>query len=348
MLVSMSALNFVSFASQISIIIGSDGIIPLVISSAVMYLFTAGLIDLMQKHDGMEFYDILRLHLGKFTAGALYMIYAVTMIYLYSYAVRIVCSQVSVYMMKDLPLQVIEILFVAVTIYASTQGPDALTNFASVTAIPVMFILAVLFFMCLKDMDILNMFPLFTHSGGQYLTGTLHFVSYNFSSAFALAFLWGKVKDKDCHKLKKDLGWVFIAVTAVFAAYYILTTGVLGTDTTARIVFPAINIMHNRTSSGIFLNRYEIIIVSVVIIMYFTYSALMLTSSLEAVSYVTGKIPSYIFTGALVTIFLYILNDRTGGEYLARLLHMKGYLSAVPVLFILLFFFMGRKKCIKR
>ncbi len=343
-LLSFTSLNFVSFASQVAILIGTDGIIPLMISAGVMYLFSASIINLMDKHKGKTLYDIMRIYLGKVFSAVIYSIYIISILYLYSYCVRIICSQVKVYMLKDMPLWVIEMLFIFSTAYAARKGFDAIINFSSVAAFPVIFILAVLFFLCLKNMDIFNMLPMFTHRINEYADSSLHLISYNFSSAFSLPFILSHMREYDAKGVKKDIGKSIIISAMIFISYYVLIISVLGVSTTSKIVFPAINIMHNRTSSGIFLNRYEIIMVFNVIIMYFLYAAVMLLSAYEGIRDVTGNISSTVFSSFMIIIFLTFLNDRTGGEYIAGLLHMKGYFAAVPVIFTAVFFIMKKVK----
>jgi len=334
---SFLALNFVSFSSQVSIIIGTDGIIPLIISSAVMYLFAVLITYVMEKGGKKSFYDILTINLGRFSGKALYFIYVLSVIYLYSYAVRIICSQVNMYMLKDMNLIFIEGIFICVTLYAAKKGSGVLANFSKVLLYPVTFMLILLFVLCMNNMDILNMLPLFTSHPKQYLTASMHLISYNFSGVFCIPFVINDVYDLDRKVFLKKLFYIFLAVTSIFAAYYILCIGVLGVDTCRSIVFPAINIMHNRSSSGILLNRYEIIMVFVVVILYFLYCALMLSSAFTASVHAGRKNLLKILALTASVIFLFFLNDRTAGEYMAKVLHMQGYLAYVPTGFMIIF-----------
>ncbi len=342
---SFLALNFVSFSSQVSLIIGTDGIIPLLASGAVMFLFSVLLIKVMLNGGGKSFYEILTEELGKIAGSCVYFIYILTMIYLYSYAVRIICTQINVYMLKNMNMVFIEMTFILTTAYAAVKGFTPLGNFSRIFLYPIVFVLTLLFVLCINNMDILNMLPLFTNHPAQYLTASMHLISYNFSGVFAIPFIINKVYDPDGKILVRKLFYVFLAVTAIFCAYYILCIGVLGVDTCRSIVFPAINIMHNSTSSGILLNRYEIIIVFVVVILFFLYSAMMLSATLSGTGQVAGKAVAYIFSGAGIILILHFLNDRSAGEYIAKVLHMRGYLAYVPLgMIVILSYILLRRK----
>ncbi len=341
---SFTALNFVSFASQISVIIGTDGIIPLIASFVIMYIFGILLAKTMSVNKEKSFYDILTMHLGKFVGSILYIIYCISVMYLYSYAVRIICSQVNIYMMKKMAVPAIEIIFIAATVYAASKGFYAMASFGKILSYPIFFILFLLFCLCAGEMDIYNMLPAFTHRPQSYLNAIMHLVSYNFSGVFIIPFAIRYVEDYDERSFRKDLFFAFAAVLAIFIAYYILCIGVLGVNTCSKVVFPAINIMHNRTSSGIFLNRYEIIIVFTVIILYFLYCSAMLRCAHEGFSEITSSAASLIICAIIAGAFIFIFNDRSAGEYLARILHMQGYFSYIVFTFIPVLLWTGRRK----
>lgn len=343
LMVSFLALNFVSFASQIAILIGTDGIIPLFVSGGVMYIFSILSVKLMISNKGKSFYDILTGGLGKFVGSILYLFYIVVMIYLYSYAVRIIATQVSVYMLPGKSMYVIYVVFISITLYAIIKGLAAIGNFSRIILYPIVFMLIFLFFLSVNNMDILNMFPLFTSSPGSYLNAVMHLLSYNFSGAFCIPFIVNNVYDIDEKSISREIGIVFLTSFGIFCVYYVLCIGVLGVDTCRSIVFPAINIMHNSTSSGIFLNRYEIIIVFIVIILYFLYCAVMMFSSVRGIYEITEKTFAGIFTPAVAVVFVYILNDRAWGEYIARILHMRGLLGYFPIVMTILFIYLLRR-----
>ena len=159
-----------------------------------------------------------------------------------------------------------------------------------------------------------------------------------------MPFIIDEVNMADSSISKKAL-WAFLSVAAIFSAYYVLCIGVLGVDTCRSIVFPAINIMHNSSSSGILLNRYEIIIVFIVVILYFLYCSLFLYSALKGAGRMKKKgYLAYIVSFTGIFFILSLLNDKAAGEYIAKMLHMKGYLGYFFVVMIVLCVFLLWRK----
>ena len=341
---SFLALNFVSFSSQVSILIGTDGIIPLLVSGGVMYGYLFLIIRLMMRDDRKSYYEVLISGLGKFVGRVVYFLHLCVIVYLYCYAIRIVTTQVSVYMLPGKNIYLIQGIFIFATVYSAQKGLRAMGNFCSVLLYPVIFMLAFLFFLSSDNMDIKNMLPIFTHGGSEYLRAIMHLLSYNFSGVLCVPFIIDEVNMADSSISKKAL-WAFLSVAAIFSAYYVLCIGVLGVDTCRSIVFPAINIMHNSSSSGILLNRYEIIIVFIVVILYFLYCSLFLYSALKGAGRMKKKgYLAYIVSFTGIFFILSLLNDKAAGEYIAKMLHMKGYLGySFVVMIVLCVFLLWRK-----
>ncbi|MBE6038506.1 MAG: hypothetical protein E7218_04805 [Anaerofustis stercorihominis] len=336
LLFSFIALNFVSFSGQVALLCGTDGIIPLIINASVMYLFCVLLIRFMLRNKGLSFYGALKENFGKTVSVTVCIIYAATCLYLCAYAARIICSQINIYMLDKFDLRIIEGIFILSCVYAASKSFKTLSNFSQVLIKPTVFVLILLLVLCINNADILNMLPLFTSSAEQYFNTSMHLISYNFSSSFAIAFILPYVRDYDIKKGQKQLFYVMILSVIIFSAYYVLCIGVLGVDTCRSIIFPAINVMHNNVSPGILLNRYEIIIVFAVTILYFLYTALMLKSGYTAIKDITGKNTAVAVSVSVIAATLTALNDRTVGEYVASIFHIKGILGYVPIGMIIL------------
>lgn len=322
---------------------GTDGIIPVMISAVLMYSLSSLITDVCCRHRRTEFYDILRMYTSKIPAGVIYIIYTAGLIYIYCLSARDICAQITIYMAKDMPAVLAEMFFICATAYAAFCGIAGIANIASVTAKPLAVFFSVLILMCAFDADIKNMLPAFTHGAMSYKAGIMHICAGSFPSVLCLPCIIRHTKDADAPKIKRQLRKAFVFSSLLLCGYYIIPVSVLGADSCREIVFPAINIMHMKSSPGMFLNRYEIVMVFLVVMMYFISSSLILLSALSFVRYVTSENAAIFITFPAVAFIMFLLHNRSVAESMVTLTHIKGYMSFLPLLLGIIFLIMKGK-----
>ena len=109
---------------------------------------------------------------------------------------------------------------------------------------------------------------------------------------------------------------IFAAVFAVYCAFYVMCISVLGTEFTIDYVFPALRIVQSDNSHNAFFERFEIMLLSSVIVMHIMYFSVTLRSVKTAAESVfnekNAKIAFFLSPVIVFAVVLFFKNQAIG------------------------------------
>ena len=126
------ALNFLTLPSRLSAECASDGIICLIITSIIAYGAVCVTINFMAKYPGHTFYSALHNSLGKPLAITFYALYIIHLLIFFTYCTRLICDQISVYMLREYPIWFIECIFLSCVIFLCFKRTKTFGNIAQI------------------------------------------------------------------------------------------------------------------------------------------------------------------------------------------------------------------------
>ncbi len=312
------ALNFLTYASRLTNACLTDGILPILITSVIAYAGACAIIKVMLSHKGMDFRQILTLLWGKVFGNIVFGIFVLNLFHFSWYAIRLLSEQIGVCMLRNVSVVMIELILILTVLFIGIKRLRTLGNLSQILIWYAGINLLLLLLLTSKAAEIKNMLPLFTSGLPEYTRGVLVTSSYLFSAVLALPFFIPKVegiygKNKVIYK---DMLIIFAAVFAVYCAFYVMCISVLGTEFTIDYVFPALRIVQSDNSHNAFFERFEIMLLSSVIVMHIMYFSVTLRSVKTAAESVfnekNAKIAFFLSPVIVFAVVLFFKNQAIG------------------------------------
>ncbi len=317
------ALNFLTYPSRLTNACMSDGIIPLLISSLLAYAGCCCILKVMTAYKDMDFRQILIKLSGKWIGNIIFVIFIINLFNFSWYSIRLLSEQINSCMLRNVPIVMIEMLLILSVLFIGVKRIRTLGNLSSILVWYVGICLAVLVVLSSKAAEFKNMLPLFTSELSQYANGVLVNSSYLFSAVLAIPFFVPKVDGiyEKGRRLYKDFAVIFACVFGVYCAFYILCISVLGTQYTSDYIFPALRIVQSDNSHNAFFERFEIMLLSSIIVMHITYFSVMLRSIKNAAENAFDKKKAdivFFASPALIFIVVLFFNNESIGKLVFR------------------------------
>lgn len=329
------ALNFVTFPAKLAQCVSTDGVVCLVISFAVAYGGIAAVFKVMMSYPGKSFIEILSAIFGKTGGRIMLALYFANLIHFSAYITRLIGEQVVVYILREHPVAMAEIILLLTVFLLAGKRIRALGNITQLLFWIVFISLSVLALVALSTCVVGNLLPVGTSSLPDYLRGTAVCSSYLFSAGVALPFFIPFVKNIYTEKVYKDFFLILLAAFVFFAVFYLLCISILGAEKTAEFVFPAFSIVQSDNARSAFFERFEVLLLTAVINLYFIYTSVMTRSigllSEELWGLKKGRAVLYISFAVIFALVMF-LNGETVGRVVYDFLNSSTLTSPHAVL----------------
>ena len=307
--------SFVGVPSHLAKNCNTDGILVLLVVSFLGYGAYYCLIKVFSSYKDKSFNEVLEHLLGKAFGRIFYVVFLVGTVFYISAGLRIITEQVNVYMLRTCPFIVVELVFLVLSIYLVSKRVKTLFNFSQIAIYPIIAIISLLAICTVVNVELENMLPLFNSSFKDISRSVLILMSYLFSGIMLVPIFMKRVDSFDEKKALLEGIYIIGGVFLIYAVYYIMCIGVLGTDLTGREMFPSLTIMQSNKSKYVFLERYEILLLSAVLLMFFVYISALMKGVLMSIQIKEKKKKRFIQVGILLSVFVVMLvfNSRTIG-----------------------------------
>ena len=343
------ALNFVTFPGRLAQLCATDGLIPLLATAVIAFGAGLSLICLMGRYPGKSFYEVLELSLGKVFSKIVFAVYLILCLYYAAYAIRVICEQVKMFMLRYFNLYIIEAVFVLCVLYFCTKRAKTFGNVGQILFYIVTSFVLFLAVITFPNGEIENMLPLFQAEPTSLFRGFLLINSYKYSAVLALPFFLPHVEKLNVKMAKKQIFFAIFGVFFIFGMYYVLCVSVLGAEVCGKIIFPAVNIMQSPSGKTIIFDRYEILMLFAVLNLYAVYISVMMKSVRIGVNELCPSKNWIFYMLFLVVVALvYLLNERLVYDVIHSTLHEGGVFAMVPLLHYLVCFVAAVRRKVKK
>lgn len=197
--------------------------------------------DLARLYPGKTLTGICRAALGDYFGPAVSVLLVLQLFLITVYATRETEMMVRAYFFTQMPAQAIDLFVLGLCLYLAVHGLDAITRLASFMLIIPLAVLLTLLVFGLKNVNLMNVLPIFEGSPAQWLSAGYHYI-FALSAVSALffyvPFLSGPAS------VKRVGFWVLsLSVPFYFLAAF-GTIGVFGPTITHQLAWPTVEFFH--------------------------------------------------------------------------------------------------------
>jgi spore germination protein len=267
LVVSMIGVGVFYSPSLVAKYVGADGWLVAIITGIIVFFIMFLMNQLMKINTYDDIVIILKNIYGGVLGRVISIVYAVMMILALSISLRVFSEFVTMFLLNNTPTEVILVTLIFLGMYLSRGGLVNIVHFNEL-AFWMIFIPAVIaFLLTLPVADFTNLLPVFTAAPKSYMSGSfeLIFLLNGFSMAFILI---PYVKKKE--RITKLLRHSSIFIAAFYGITFILVAATLSVGQVKDTIFPTITMIQSITSKSGFLERWDVLIMAIWVIFYFT------------------------------------------------------------------------------
>ncbi|NLW69674.1 MAG: GerAB/ArcD/ProY family transporter [Eubacteriaceae bacterium] len=345
-IIAFLSLNFLTFPSRLTQQTGSDGMVCILITGAVAYLAIVCGVKIMLAHPSKSFPEVLKIIFGKWLSKIILFLFVMNFMLFTLYTLRILAELICSYIIPDMPLIMVESVFLLTCMYLLFRRLRTLGNVAQILFGLLAANFVVLSFVCIGPSNPMNLLPLFTSKPLDYLNGTLVMCAYLFSGALTIPFFMPYICDlkQNSGRIFKDMLGMVAMVCGVYCLFYYFCIGVLGKRYCAKYVFPAMSVAQGDGDSSAFFERFELILLINMLCMMFTYITVMLKGIKFAIydSSLKEKNKAVLLAVSLSLIMAadIFLNTETVGKVVFRFMDASNLTSSHMSLLIFVYVIM--------
>ena len=337
-LIVFIALNFLTFPSRLADTVKTDGVISIILVSAVAFLSVSATFKIMLSYKGKTFPEVLCELFGKKLGQFVNLIYLINLYVLFVYTLRLINEHIISYVLPEMQPFFVEGIYMLCVLFLTEKRLRTHGNMAQILAPWIVFIFLWLVLGIARSCDPEKMLPLFTSGLSEHAKAFLMMCAFTFSGTMSLPYVIPFVSDiaENEKRVYKDFLFLILAVCGLFCLYYTVCVSILGWEFCSSYIFPAIAVAQSDNAKNSFIERYEILLLSNVFMNIYIYQA----TAIRGIKFSlrgffkddkkAGK--AYIVVLCLVFAGVLFLNEETIGRVIFRFIEVSNMTAAHTLL----------------
>lgn len=296
LVVTVIGIGIFDFPRKITNDIGNSGWLMTVLAGIIGFILLYIIFKVSKLNNYITYFDILNNNLGKALASIIGMIYIIFTILNINVGIRVFSEVLKVYLLKRTPTGFIVAAMILVGIYLIRGGIKSIVDFNQI-AFWLMFIpISIVVPFAISGADFSNLLPI-TPSKPINDLRAIWDISYSFIGIEILFFLAPFIKNKK--NIKKTIGYSMIFITVFYVLITMFVIAVFSGEETKTLLWPTITMMTSIDIKGVFVERWQGIVMAIWVIFYFT--------TFSNLYYCSSKLFNDIFNIGSIKITSFIL-----------------------------------------
>lgn len=264
---SVIGLRVFSYASDVSMFVGNDGWIVILISTIISFILVYIMYKIVKNSDYKCFSDIINNNFGKAFGAIIGISFIVYNIAYMSIGLRTFIEEIKIYLLEKTPTEFLVAISILTSIYLIRGNLNSLVKFNEVvfwlSFIPVIFVLL----FTLYKSDFSNLLPVFNNPPDSYIKGTIGTISrFKGIEIVFLVLPFIKNRKKTPKVLLKSLA--FIGCFYIFIT--VLSITMFSKEQTKDLIWPGITMIKSIDIPGTFVERWDGIVMAIWVLFFFT------------------------------------------------------------------------------
>lgn len=263
-IIGLLVLSLPRIAAEIA---GVDGVLVTFLSGILSLLMASIIILLCKRFPNLTIIEFSQIILGKFLGrlfGAAFTLYSLMVA---SVILRGFADAMKVLLLPRTPLEFIMITMLLVTLYSVQGGISSIAKISEIFLSPILIVIGLLILFNLNDVDMFRFRSIFSNGLKPIIIG-IPSVYITYLGYEVIYFLFPFTKNKG--KLFKYSAAGFIAPIFIYTSLVFVTIGISGAKTTAKLVYPTIQLARRIVFPGSFIERFDIFFIIFWILAVFT------------------------------------------------------------------------------
>ncbi|SHE96583.1 spore germination protein [Tissierella praeacuta DSM 18095] len=276
--------GILSLPNRISLILGNDGWIAIILSGILVIGITIIMNKLFYLYPDKDFFEIGRMVLGKWLFNIFLVFFLIYLIVSMAAISRNIAEILKAFLLENTPTEIIIISFILVTTYLSRSEIQVIGRAAYHIYPVVLGFVIILILISLTSVDFTNMLPLFQSN----IRNTPKSISLSFFSYTGFEILLFSIPFTERKKetMKSSLMGVGIVIV-IYLIIFVLSLSQYGLQSLRRQSFPILSLIKEIDLPGYFIENLDGLMVAIWVIVIF--------GTMVPFYYSAGKILSNLF-----------------------------------------------------
>ncbi|WP_443659316.1 GerAB/ArcD/ProY family transporter [Clostridium algidicarnis] len=256
-----------SYPRELAENVNNEGWIISILSGGIYILVAYMIYKICKLNDFKEFQELVKGNMGVVLGTLILMFYSAYMLILSSTQMRNFVEVMKKHMFEKTPTEVLLLVTIMTGAYIVRGGINNLVRFNEISFLIMFFPFIFIFIILLKNSDFTNMLPVFNQKPFDYIKSLLQsLVSFAGIEMIFLLLPLAQNKISARKSVFKAVGFTTIFYTLI----NIFCLAILSKEQTKRVLWPTITMVTSIDFPGLFVERWEGVIMLLWILFYFT------------------------------------------------------------------------------
>lgn len=266
--VTIVGVGIFSYPQEIVSVINTDAWIMTLFAGFIVYILFYVVYSVIKLNGYNKFYIILKSNFGKILGGIFAVIFVAYNIITVSFGMRIFTEVVKMYLLEKTPTEIIFLITILTAVYLIRSGLESLIKFNEIS-FWIMFVpISLVLLFTLNKADFSNLLPVFNSTQPYKYVEALKSAIYTFSGIEIIYLIIPFIRTKSL--IVKTSRKSIIFITLFYMIVVILSLSIFSKDQTKILLWPTITMIKSISVNGIFIERWEGVVMAIWVMFYFT------------------------------------------------------------------------------